>query len=529
MRYLLSRQATVELEDAAEEAGCPRSELMQRAGAAVAKHAQRLAKSGRIVVICGSGNNGGDGWVAAKVLHKHHLQVEVVASCGSDDLHGIAQEAAQAAIDAGVTYTCRPTDDELASRLKGAGLVVDAMLGTGFHGELREPYRTWCPIVSQCEAPVLSVDVPSGLYCDTGDSAWGAVRATATMACIAVKPGMVGGAGGELCGKVFADDLGCYELLGEDVFTLRSSGTELEPEDFKALVPLPSLDDNKYSRGKLLVVAGSSAYTGAPMMSSMAGARVGAGYVLLATPEPILPVMQQRLMSIPVRALPARGGVLDAHAAEKIVELAGKSNAVVIGPGMGRTRGVIACVQALLKNCQAPLLIDAAGLYALSGLADEAIARAEKRWPLVITPHYGELSRLALGAGIADCDELHRHASDGNLPPLKYAKLAVQVARAYGACVVAKGGAPLVTNGATTVFSDDGSAALATAGTGDVLAGIIGGLLAQKLDPVEASALGLHYGGLAGEIAAQERSAAGVIAEDVIDKLGAAILRTLDA
>ena len=136
---------------------------------------------------------------------------------------------------------------------------------------------------------------------------------------------------------------------------------------------------------------------------------------------------------------------------------------------------------------------------------------------------------MALGAGIADCDELHRHASDGNLPPLKYAKLAVQVARAYGACVVAKGGAPLVTNGATTVFSDDGSAALATAGTGDVLAGVIGGLLAQKLDPVEASALGLHYGGLAGEIAAQERSAAGVIAEDVIDKLGAAILRTLDA
>jgi NAD(P)H-hydrate epimerase len=262
------------------------------------------------------------------------------------------------------------------------------------------------------------------------------------------------------------------------------------------------------------------------MLASMAAARVGAGYVTLAAPEPIVPILQGRLLSIPVRALPARGGVLDVHAAANVMEIAQKARAIVIGPGMGRTRGVTATVSALLARYEGPLLVDADGLHVLSSLSEEAIARAERHAPLVVTPHFGELLKLAEGAGI-NVSELPRHATDEAIPVMKHAKLAVQVARAYGATVVAKGAVPIVTNGATTVFSADGSASLATAGTGDVLSGIIGGLLAQGLDAVQASALGLHYGGLSARAAADVRGPGGVIAEDIIEHLGDAILRTL--
>lgn len=526
MRYLLSRAATVEVEDASEEAGVSRGELMQRAGKAVAVHAQALVTSGRVVVFCGTGNNGGDGWVAARLLSQRHRQVQVISACPVEELKGIARAAAQDALDAGVSCEVLPKREQVVETLSGAGLVIDAMLGTGFHGELRAPYDDWCPLVTQADAPVLSVDVPSGLYCDSGDSAWGAVHATMTMACIAIKPGMVGGMGGELCGELAVDDLGCWDLLGEDTFTLHASGQYMEAADFRDMVSLPTPNDNKYTRGALLVMAGSSTYTGAPMMAALAGARAGAGYVTLATPEPNVSIMQQRLMSIPVRPLVARGGVIDRHAEAAAVEYASHADAVVYGPGLGRTRAVGIVLMTLLQRCEAPLLVDADGLYVLAGMANDAIERAEKHRPLVLTPHYGELLRLAEGAGI-DVADKPRHADEAVLKPMEFTKLAVQVARAYGATVVAKGPLSVVTNGATTIYSADGCPALSTAGTGDTLAGVIGSELAQGLDPLKASILGLHLGGLAAWAAARERSTAGVMAEDVIDKLGSAILETV--
>lgn len=522
MRYVLTRAATIELEDAAENAGCPRAQLMQRAGRAVARIAEGMAPDGRIVVLAGSGNNGGDGWVAAADLFARGRDVEVLAAKAPDDLREIAADAARRAIDAGVPHRVLPTSDELHASLEGAALVIDGLLGTGFFGELRAPYDIWCPAVNQAHVPVLSIDVPSGMSPDTGEAAWGAVMATKTMACIAIKPGMVAGVGGEQCGEVLVDDLGCRELLGDDAFADRCTAELWDDDEFAAIVPRAQAAANKYSRGTLLVVAGSSAFTGAALLSSLGGSRAGAGYVTLAAPEPIVPILQGQLMSIPVRALDARGGTLDPHAASQAIELSAKARACVIGPGLSRTRGTQEVVKAMVQKCTVPLLVDADGLSIISGLADVAVDRAEAKLPLILTPHAGELRKLAEAAGV-DCSAIPERATDAVQPPCEFTKIAVQVARAYGATVIAKGPLSVVTNGARTVFSADGSPALATAGTGDVLSGVVGGLLAQGLSPMNAAMLGLRLGGFAARKASTYRSDIGVMAEDVLEHIGDAV------
>jgi hydroxyethylthiazole kinase-like uncharacterized protein yjeF len=524
MRPILDVAATVLMEDIAQAAGCSKAELMARAGAAVARQAQVMAPEGRIVVLTGFGNNGGDGWVAAQSLLAATRQVEVLSVCDPGRLKGIAFDAAHAAIEAGVPVFISPDVEKVGTVLSGASLAIDGILGTGFSGSLREPLASWLRVLAKSERPVLAIDVPSGLEPDTGTVAVGGARATCTLACMTVKPGMLGGAGGAACGRVMHDALGVDDLL-PGVYTAHALAQEGEASDFAALIPHPDPGASKYTRGAVLVVAGSLSFPGAAVLCSKAATRSGAGYVTLAAPEPIVGVLQAHLVSVPVVAMPARDGAFDATAVDTLIGRCAKARSVVFGPGVTRTVGARMLLDALLRRYPRPLVVDADGLFLLAQLPDAVAARRGAAFPLVVTPHAGEMLCLMKADLTGAVNEIV--ASDVLATPMGRVAAARAMAVRLGATVVLKGPGTVVTDANEVFISGVGTSALATAGTGDILAGMLGALLAQGLTPVDAASLAVHIHGLAGREAASRLTEMCVTAEDVCDAIPAAVAQLL--
>jgi len=267
----------------------------------------------------------------------------------------------------------------------------------------------------------------------------------------------------------------------------------LNPRDYARLIPNPAADANKFSRGRLLVVAGSEQYPGAAILSSLAAARSGAGYVTLATPKPIVSIAQTNLLTVPVVGLPAddRGG-LALRASVDVLELMKRADALVIGPGLGSSAQTAELVRYLVKQSPLPIVLDADGLNAFEGHTEELRHAIP---PLILTPHMGELERL--GA----IEEL---ASDRHI-------------------VVAKGPTTRVSNGTEIINDDTGPSSLATAGTGDVLAGVIGALLCQGLEPMSAAVLGVHIHSTAAILATEVLTSCCMMATDVIEYIPQAV------
>ncbi len=524
MRPILDCAATALMEDAAEAAGCPGGELMARAGTAVARQAQAMAPEGPIVALTGSGNNGGDGWMAAQRLRAAGRQVEVLSVCDPGHLKGIARDAARAAVDAGVPALVSPDAETVRAVLSKASLAIDGLLGTGFSGSLRQPFSSWSRMLRRSGVPVLSIDVPSGLEPDTGVVAEDGVRAECTLACMTVKPGMVGGAGGVACGRIVLDGLGVEELL-PGAYAAHALAQEGEASDFASLMPHLDPVASKYTRGAVLVVAGSTSFPGAAVLCSRAAARSGAGYVTLAAPEPIVGVLQVHLVSVPVAAMPARDGAFDASAIASVIGRCAKMRSVVFGPGVTRTVGARALLDALMRRCPLPLVVDADGLFLLAQLDGAVAARRDAGLPLVVTPHAGEMRRLLesdwMGAATGEVASMALDA------PIGRVAVARAMATRLGATVVLKGPGTVVADATRALVSGEGTAALATAGTGDVLAGMVGALLAQGLAPFEAASLAVHLHGLAGRRAAGRLTEMCVTAADVCDAIPEAVARTL--
>ncbi len=485
---------------AIETAGVPSMELMELAGAAVARAALEPAPDGPIVVVCGKGNNGGDGLVAARLLREQgdrlgEKAVEVILLGTPDEL----TPDARANLERLPGAPPRGLDTELIGR---AGVIVDALLGTGAvdapRGELEtavEAMRVRAPA-----ARMIAVDIPTGINAASGETPGAVAPADLTIALHCAKRGHYIGPGAFLCGEVRVADIGIPPEAERGAGVTPGTGT-IGPG---VLSEIPSRNDvsDKFTSGVLAVAGGSTGLTGAPCMAAMAAQRTGAGYVTAFVPASLNLIFESRLLEVISVPLPDRGGALLSEGVETLAQRSERVDACVLGPGIGRSDGAAAFVRAAAQRLDCPLLLDADGLWPFSGDLDALRREA----PTVITPHTAELARL-LGRSTEEVAE-HRMAA------------ALKAAQQSGAVVVLKGADTLVAVPAGALAVNTLRApALATAGTGDVLSGVIGALMAKGLDPFAAACAGVYAHALAGREAAERNGVDQVIASDVITAL----------
>lgn len=506
MRYALTQAGALLAEErAAAQLGLSVEELMTRAGSALADNVSMRVPYGSVAVFAGGGNNGGDGWVAARLLRAQGRDVVVYTAVDPAAAEGVAGTVAQAAIDAGVEVVLSQGTLEPDS-VCGHAVVIDALFGVGLSGPVRQPFVTWIEAINASGAYVISADVPSGVQADTGRVDGLAVRADATVTFSAAKRGLLLYPGAGYAGDVVVADIGIpWELIGAP------GDLEVwEPGDYAALLPRHARDVHKNTRGRVLIVGGSAAFPGAMMLAAMGAQRGGAGYVTVAVPESIAGIIQSRLASVVVIALPENPSrTLASRVADEIIDVARESDAVVVGPGMTMAHGAVLVARRLVSDLPVPLVLDADGLNALVESRDLITERVA---PTVITPHPGELARLLNTTSERVQSDRLTHGSK-----LTGARLA---------CVL-KGAHTLVSGRGRQVLTLAGGPALATAGTGDVLAGITGALLAQGLEPLEAGALAAHIHGRAGDHAALAFTERCVIAEDVAANIPSAVAELL--
>ncbi len=489
---------------AIEERGVPSLDLMERAGAGVTRALERLHPDGPVVVVCGGGNNGGDGLVVARLLRDAGREVTVVCASSPADLRG----------DAPANFERLPGDAPLdlaggMDALGGASVIVDALLGTGFAGEPRGTVAEAIDAIESCSAPVISVDVPSGVDASTGVVSGAAVHARMTVTFHAAKPGLWIHPGKTHAGEVEVLDIGIPRGAPVD------AEIGLIAPAVLSLLPSRSAASTKFSSGHVLVTGGSRGLIGAPRMAALGAMRAGAGYVTACVPASLQSIIATggppELMT---RGLPDDNGVLAPAGVEVVLEASRRGGALALGPGLGRSEHAIAFARSLAARAEISLVLDADGLNAHAdsgahggGHLDD-LARRDA--PTVLTPHPGELARLL------DTDTAHIARER-----LTHARQAAERARAV---VVLKGDDTLVIDPSGLVAVSPGdSPALATAGTGDVLCGVIAALLAQGLPAFAAAAAGVSLHAEAGRLAARAQGAAeGVIATDVIASLPAA-------
>jgi NAD(P)H-hydrate epimerase len=473
-------------------------ELMERAGLGLARIAELLAPDGPLVAVCGKGNNGGDGLVAARLLREGGRTVDVrLAGADPGELSG------DAAANLERLPGDRPRPFEPAA-LDGATLAIDALLGTGFAGAARGAIGEAITALAARELAVVAADVPSGVDASSGAVPGPAVRARATATFHAAKPGLWVHPGKQHAGEVRVVDIGIPHgridgVPGADVGLIRD--TVLDE------IPARAAHWTKFDSGHVVVVGGSRGLTGAPTMTCQAAARAGAGYVTACVPASIQLVFQLRLLEAMSHGLPDEDGELTVAGVEEVLELAGRAGALALGPGLGRGAGAGAFARALAAAAPLPLVLDADGLNAHVGHLD---ALRERAHPTVLTPHAGELGRL-----------LEVGAEEVQAERLAHARAA---AARSGAVVVLKGDDTLVARPDGVVAVSAGATpALATAGTGDVLTGVLAAMLARRVDAFTAAAAAVRLHARAGREAARRvGSTEGVIAPDVIAALPAA-------
>jgi len=478
---------------AIEEQGVAGLELMERAGTSVARAVERVAADGPVTIVCGKGNNGGDGFVVARLLREEGREARVVLAAEARDIGG----------DARTNLERLPGAEPLPlsgmrEALDGASVVVDALLGTGFQGTARGAVAEAIAVINAAPAPVLSVDVPSGVDASSGVVCGEAVCAAMTVTFHAAKPGLWIRPGKAHAGEVLVGDIGIPRgaPAASSIGLIGAAVLEQLPRRTPA--------GTKFSSGHVLIAGGSRGLTGAPRMTARASMRAGAGYVTACVPSSQQALIAGELPELMTRGLPDDGEGFTVEGVDTVLQAAGRGGALALGPGLGRREGAVSFARTLARRSPIATVLDADGLNAHAGHLGELAARDA---PTVLTPHAGELGRLLQ----LDSAEIERER-------LRHVREASAQARAV---VVLKGDDTLVAGSDGRVaVSPGGSPALATAGTGDVLTGVIAALLAQGLDQFTAAAAGVWLHAAAGRAAARQLGAAeGVIASDVIAAL----------
>ena len=491
---------------AIDDFGISSLSLMEQAGrGCVDAILSEFGRKGRAVIIAGKGNNGGDGFVIARLLAADGWDAEVCVMAEHQQISGDAAHNLKMLPD-GIVRFC-PRQGQLASAFLKADVIVDALLGTGLDSDVDGVYREAVDMMNASGRPVLSVDIPSGIHGTTGRVLGDAVRASITVTFAFAKLGHLLYPGAEHTGRLVIADIGIPELL-----MTSANGYDFLNEDYiRPMLKRRNRRVHKGDCGHCFLIAGSSGKTGAAALSANSAVRAGAGLVTLGVPESIHQIIEIKTTEAMTTALPDSGGGYLADAAFPVIEkLMVKKDAVAIGPGLGRQPGTVSLVHTIVENVSLPLVIDADGLFALA--EDISVLRRKKSADVVLTPHPGEMARL-LGTSIPDVDAIR-------------ISIAQEFARNYGVYLVLKGARTIIASPAGfAAINGSGNPGMATGGMGDVLTGILVSLIGQGYSAWDACLLGVFLHGYAADLVAMEKGEIGMCATDVQEKLPFAFSR----
>jgi NAD(P)H-hydrate epimerase len=489
---------------AIEKYGIPGTVLMENAGRSVVlSMIDRYGnlKGKRVSIVAGKGNNGGDGFVIARYLHNFNVKVDVFLTSRSSEIKGDARINLNILKRSGIPLCEKFSLKELDIYLKHSDIIVDAIFGTGLSSEVKKPFSDVINLINCSGKPVVSVDIPSGISSDAGEVLGIAVKADLTVTFVIPKRGILLFPGAEYAGVVKVADIGIPAKVIEEE-DIRCN--LLTREEIRSLLPERRPDSHKGLFGHLLVIAGSVGKTGAAVMTGLSALRVGSGLVTIATPASLNNILEAKLTEVMTFPLPETDVQSIALSAENIlIKLMPMMSAIAIGPGLSVHPETVRLVRRLITKSERPMVIDADALNSLAGYLD--ILKRSKV-PLILTPHPGEMARL-----------IGKTSKDVQKDRIRIAHDFAMKHRVY-----------LVLKGARTVFSDpdgniyintSGNPGMATAGTGDVLTGIIAGLISQGIDPLSALKSGVHIHGLAGDLSAEELGDMGMIACDIIERI----------
>ena len=483
---------------AIEERGIASLELMETAGVALAERAATLAgREKSILVVCGKGNNGGDGLVAARVLRESGHRVETVLVGGGG---GMTPDS-QANLDR-LGSVEEVADGKIGELLSSAEVAVDAIFGTGFVGEPRDAAAAAISSLNDSDCSVVAADIASGVNASTGEIAGEAVRADATVTFHLPKIGHWIAPGKWVRGDLEVAPIGIPADAPADPHSGLISDGVLE------LAPARGAQSNKFTSGRVAICGGSRGLTGAVCLSAMAAVRSGAGYATVVVPAELEQIFEIKLTEVMSVGCPSREGLFRGAAEEQILAACDGSDAVVFGPGIGREPSLERVVRNLLPRFSAPLVVDADAFQALDG---RLAVLSDRRQATVLTPHAGELARLLE----TDSAQISEHRLES----------ALEAARLSGSVVVCKGDDTIITDGETVAINPYTTPALATAGTGDVLSGMIGAMLARGLGPFESACLAVKAHARAGIAAASRIGADSVVASDVLEEIPGGLSR----
>ncbi len=501
---ILDSIKTKQAEDECVKNGTEHIELITRAGTAAAKLASDHfdANKKSVAVICGRGNNGADGFAAARILAKSGAKVRILLTHGypniSDaiDLFGRAERAGIKYL----LYNVEKDREDFFRTISIADIIIDAVCGTGFDGELNASLQEIFEYVNLSKAKVISIDIPSGIHADSGSAAKGAVRADATITFTSKKPCHVIHPGLEHCGKVYVADIGI------ETSHLSNSDSLIEIPDFQSVrlcFPPRKINTHKGNYGKLFSVTGSEMMPGAAILAVKAAVRTGVGLVKCFTPEkniyPIVSVVPECTFS----GIQSKSVYLNENDRSMLTDEIKKADACIIGCGMGISERTKNALEIAVENAECPLVIDADALNCLSENLD---LLKKAKCDIVITPHPGEMARLAH----AEIDYIQNNRL----------KAAQSFSREHNVTVVLKGANTIIAMPDGKIFvNTTGNPGMSTGGSGDILAGIIGSLLAQGMSVSDAVSCGVYIHGECGDRASKKFSETSMTPSDIIDML----------
>ncbi len=473
--------------------------LMENASMAVAqKCMEYLKKTGgkKAVFVCGTGNNGGDGFAAARILSANGFESNIILVGNSEKLKGDALINFKAAVNIGIEVFDISKADYI---IKKVDLVIDAIFGTGFSGEPRDIYKTAIEKINNSKKYIISVDIASGVNSDTGHAADTCVKADETVSFCMAKVGNILYPGAEKCGKLTIANISIPQQVKNKFKTIKAIDTNMA----EYLIPKRMPRSNKGTYGKLFVIAGSYSMGGAACLSAKAAYKTGCGVVYSVVPKECLQTVQNIVPEAVAKPVVSLEGKFCENSFNKIQDDLKQADTVVIGPGLGTGENVNAFVEKALKNIDCQTVIDADALNAIA--ENTGILREMKNVP-IITPHPGEMSRLT-GKSV-------KEVIDDTI------KTALEFSKEYNTIVVLKDARTIITSPNGEIYINmTGNNAMSKGGSGDVLSGIIGALKCVMNDPLMAAVLGVYIHGLCGDMAAEKLGSYGVLARDLCDNI----------
>lgn len=501
MRFFDSEQVR-KAEHTAYDMGMPPLRLMENAGSAAARIIRENyeVRNKRIIIVCGKGNNGGDGFVVARKLKEYGADTRIVLA-GDMPTTNEASEMRIRARDIGipiVSYRTEPTS--VSALIKSADILVDAIFGIGFKGAVRKPTDSLIRFMCAVGKPIVSLDIPSGANADTGAVEGDCIKADITVSFIALKPAHAISPAVDYCGRIITADIGIYDEAVNNIDTKLYS---IDKDDIGRLFKKRRKDSHKGDFGTSLAICGARGMSGAAVISASAAVRCGAGIVKCAVPEGVCGIVAGYMPEYMVYPMPqTESGGMAVSAYDKIMELANKSDAVLIGCGLGSDPQTVNLVKSLLKKINKPVVLDADGINAIAG--DISILKKMSA-PAVLTPHPGEMARL--------CGVTSKEIQSNRF---KYAR---EFAQENNVILLLKGANTIVACGDTAYINLTGSPSMATAGSGDMLSGMILSFITQGMGMVDAVRAAVCMHGLAGEMAEKKYSQRFVTPSDMINEL----------